>query len=117
MGTWLSWIQHLQKQETSTDHTSKSRKDDKSETVVKGLGKKFKMLKKREKMERNVDSNEEIDYRTSNLDVENSIGEVCSSESEREADLKKHISEEAFLRLKETRTDLHLKVSDNILSY
>lgn len=110
------WIQHLQKQETSTDDTFKSPKDDRSETVVKGLGKEFKMLKKREKKAGNVDSTEEIDYRTRNLDVENSIGEVSSSES-REVDLKKHISEEAFLRLKETGTDLHLKVSDNFLSY
>lgn len=101
------WIQHLQKQETCTNDTSKSPKDVKAETVVRGLGKEFKMLKKREKRAGNVDGNDEIDYRTSNFDVENSIGEVSSSE----ADLKKFISEEAFLRLKETGTGLHLKVS------
>lgn len=111
------WIQHLQKQEKSTDDTSKSPKDDISETVVKGLGKKFKMLKKREKMAGSVDSNEKIDYRTSKLDVENDIGEVSSSESESEATLKKLVSEEAFLRLKETGTNLHSKVWDNFLSY
>lgn len=111
-----SWIQHLKKQETFTDDTYKAPKDDTSDTVVRGLGKELKMLKKREKMAGSVDSYEQNYNRTSNLDAENSTEEVSSSESESEVDLKKFISEEAFLRLKESGTGLHLKVSDNFLS-
>lgn len=108
------WVQHLQKQETPTDDSSKSPKGDKAETVVRGLGKQFKMLKKREKMADSVDDSEEIDFRTTSLNVENSIGELSNSELKSEAELKKFISEEAFLRLKETRIGLHLKVSHKV---
>lgn len=110
------WIQHLQKQDTTTDDTSKSPKDDKAEAVVRGLGKEFKMLKRREKTAGSVDDNDENDYRTSNLDAGNSIGEQSNSESESKAELKKFVSEEAFLHLKETGTGLHLKVLYNLLS-
>ncbi|KAL8123052.1 hypothetical protein AgCh_011144 [Apium graveolens] len=109
------WIQHLQKQDTTTDDTSKSPKDDKAEAVVRGLGKEFKMLKKREKTAGSADDNDENDYRNSNLDAENSIGEGNNSESESEAELKKFVSEEAFLHLKETGTGLHLKSMDELL--
>ncbi|WOH05523.1 hypothetical protein DCAR_0624940 [Daucus carota subsp. sativus] len=110
-----SWIQHLKKQETFTDDTYKAPKDDTSDTVVRGLGKEFKMLKKREKMAGSVDSYEQNYNRTSNLDAENSTEEVSSSESESEVDLKKFISEEAFLRLKESGTGLHLKSADELI--
>lgn len=107
------WIQHLQKQDTTTDGTSKSPKVDKAEAVVRGLGKEFKMLKRREKTAGSVDDNDENDNRTGNLDVENCIEELSNSEAE----LKKFISEEAFLHLKETGTGLHLKVSYKLLRY
>ncbi|KAL0354827.1 UNVERIFIED_CONTAM: protein TSS [Sesamum radiatum] len=44
------WVQHLQKQEKPADNSSGSHKEEnKVETVVKGLGKEFKMLKKRKR--------------------------------------------------------------------
>ncbi|KAA8540510.1 hypothetical protein F0562_024571 [Nyssa sinensis] len=82
------WVQHLQKQETSTNNSSKSPEDDnKVEPVVKGLGKQFKMLKKREKKPSSASG----------------------------AELKKLIPEEAFLRLEETGTGLHLQPVDELI--
>lgn len=109
------WVQHLQKQETPADDTSKNPKEDKAETVVRGLGKEFKMLKKREKMSGCVDDNEEIDFKTSSLNVEQCIGEPGNNESISEAELKNFITEEAFLRLKESGTCLHLKSVDELI--
>ncbi|WOG99273.1 hypothetical protein DCAR_0518621 [Daucus carota subsp. sativus] len=109
------WIQHLQKKDTTTDDMSKSPTNDKAEAVVRGLGKEFKLLKRREKTAGSVDDNDENDYRSSNLDVENSIRDVSNSEYESEAELKKFVSEEAFLHLKETGTGLHLKSVDELI--
>uniref|UniRef100_A0A5B6ZHU4 Clu domain-containing protein n=2 Tax=Davidia involucrata TaxID=16924 RepID=A0A5B6ZHU4_DAVIN len=113
------WVQHLQKQETSTNNSSKSPKDDnKVEPVVKGLGKKFKMLKKREKIPSsasNTNDNDENDSRASSLNMGSSTGELNSGECNGEAELKKLIPEEAFLRLKETGTGLHLKSVDELI--
>ncbi|XP_059645026.1 protein REDUCED CHLOROPLAST COVERAGE 3 isoform X2 [Cornus florida] len=113
------WVQHLQKQEVPTDNGSKSPKDDNEAVpVVKGLGKQFKMLNKREKKPSSVsstDDNVENDFRASRLNVESSMGELNNCESNSEAELKKLIPEEAFLRLKETRTGLHLKSVDELI--
>ncbi|GKE33683.1 protein TSS, partial [Tanacetum coccineum] len=43
------WVQHLQKQEAPAGDNAESPNEDKAEAVVKGLGKQFKMLKKRDK--------------------------------------------------------------------
>lgn len=108
------WIQHLQKQETPSDNISKnSEGDSKADLEVKGLGKQFKMLKKREKKLNgvsNIDEDEESDSETSNLNVGSSMGDLNNGESNNEAELKKILSEESFLHLKETGTGLHLKV-------
>ncbi|PSR89332.1 Protein TSS like [Actinidia chinensis var. chinensis] len=113
------WVQHLQKLETPGDDSSKSSQaDSKADLEVKGLGKQFKMLKKREtkiSSVNNVDDNEENDSRASSLYVGMSTGELNSGESDTEAGLKKFISEESFLRLKETGTGLHLKSVDELV--
>ncbi|KAI3521210.1 hypothetical protein L1887_10671 [Cichorium endivia] len=92
------WVQHLQKQETPSGDNSPN--EDKAATVVKGLGKQFKMLKKREKKQNDADSS---DTEESNI------------ESNSESELTKLISEEAFLRLKESGTGLHLKSGDELI--
>ncbi|XP_058226689.1 protein REDUCED CHLOROPLAST COVERAGE 3 [Rhododendron vialii] len=113
------WVQHLQKQETPSDNSSNnSEGDSKADLEVKGLGKQFKMLKKREKKpngESNIDDDEETDSGTSNLNAGSSMGELNNGESNSEAELKKVLSEESFLRLKETGTGLHLKSVDELI--
>ncbi|PIN14359.1 hypothetical protein CDL12_13021 [Handroanthus impetiginosus] len=109
------WVQHLQKQETPADNVSGSHKDDnKAEPVVKGLGKQFKMLKKREKKIPSASENdEENDAASSSLNNENSTGEIKICESSYE--LLKYVPEEAFLRLKETGIGLHTKSVDELV--
>ncbi|XP_047340599.1 protein REDUCED CHLOROPLAST COVERAGE 3 [Impatiens glandulifera] len=107
------WVQHLQKQETSTDKSPKSSDD---ELNVKGLGKQFKKLKKRGKKSSIVNDkndNDEDDSRSINIDDGSSFNN-CASESVEE--LKNIISDEAFLRLKESGTGLHLKSADELMS-
>lgn len=98
------WVQHLQKQENEPDSKPKSSKDVKEiEPAVKGLGKQFKLLKKREKKtttEENHCTPDGPDAKTE------SNGEPGSQET-----LEKLISKEALSRLKESGTGLHLKVS------
>lgn len=98
------WVQHLQKQET-TDKDSESQKDDtKVEPAVRGLGKQFKMLKKREKTTPGATERDNDGI----PNMESSIDEMKISESNSE--LLKFVSEEAILRLKETGVGLHDKV-------
>ncbi|CAK9185620.1 unnamed protein product [Ilex paraguariensis] len=113
------WVQHLQKQETPVDNSAKSPEaDDKAEQLVKGLGKQFKMLKKRETKPSNVSGlkvNDENDLTASSLNVESRTGELNDSLSNCEVELKKLIPEDAFVRLKETWTGLHLKSVDELI--
>lgn len=98
------WLQHLQKQESEPDSKSKSPGEVKeSEPAVKGLGKQFKLLKKREKKQTTVE-NEEEDKLCTN-DRPNT-----KTETNGEEDLEKLISKQALSRLKESGTGLHLKV-------
>lgn len=108
------WVQHLQKQETPTDNNSASHKDDnKVEPVVKGLGKQFKLLKKREKKIDGASGKDEEDYsESSSLNMENMAEiDICQSNSE----LLKFVPGEAFVRLKETGIGLHTKVWSSII--
>lgn len=108
------WVQHLQKHETPADNSSKDCKDENgTELAVKGLGKRFKLLKKREKKltMSGTDVKEGNDSRPSSIN-----GGIDGGESNSEAELKKLISKEAYLRLKETGTGLHLKVSWTLFS-
>ncbi|XP_071710062.1 protein REDUCED CHLOROPLAST COVERAGE 3 [Rutidosis leptorrhynchoides] len=107
------WVQYLQKQEAPAGDDAKRPKNDKAETEVKGLGQQFKMLKKREKKQSDADcsdSTEEI-----NLSQESTVIESDSPESNFDSELKKLISEAAFLRLKESGTGLHLKSGDELI--
>ncbi|KAM7483616.1 hypothetical protein LguiB_008199 [Lonicera macranthoides] len=111
------WVQHLQKQETPDDNnSSKTPQNNKTEPVVKGLGKQFKMLKRREKKTSagTVDDCEEIDPVESNPNVESSLEDLNNGESNHEEDLKQLISGEAFSRLKESGTGLHLQSVDEL---
>ncbi|XP_030970958.1 protein TSS [Quercus lobata] len=113
-----SWVQHLQKQESPTGNKSKSPDDDNgAEHSVKGLGKQFKFLKKREKKENCASStdNEENDSRPDNLNSGTDLGELSNGELKGVAELEKLISEDAFLSLKETGTGLHLKSIDELI--
>lgn len=104
------WVQHLQKQETPGVNNSASHKDGNDvEPVVKGLGKQFKMLKKREKKIPGANGkDEEQNAGSSSLNMENNTGDrkICGSNCE----LLKYVPEEAFLRLKDTGIGLHTKV-------
>ncbi|XP_011073390.1 protein TSS [Sesamum indicum] len=108
------WVQHLQKQEKPAHNSSGSHKEDnKVETVVKGLGKEFKMLKKREKKISSASEEEESDAGSSSLNTENNSegNKICESDSE----LLKYVPEDAFLRLKDTGIGLHTKSADELV--
>ncbi|GKV45461.1 hypothetical protein SLEP1_g52537 [Rubroshorea leprosula] len=113
------WVQHLQKQETPTDTNSKVPKNDsETEHTVKGLGHQFKFLKKRDKKLSNDTSKndkEEKDTGPGSMNLTADVGEQ-SSEYSIDMELKNLISEEAFLRLKETGTGLHLKSADELIN-
>lgn len=110
------WMQHLQKQETSSDDSSKNKEDGNDvEQAVKGLGKQFKFLKKREKKSNNVDgtdSREQNDSSPGDVNDNADKVELNSGDFSNSSELEKLLSNEAFLRLKESGTDLHTKVSD-----
>ncbi|KAF3651025.1 putative Cupredoxin superfamily protein [Capsicum annuum] len=110
------WVQHLQKQETTAEDTVGN--DGKAEPIVKGLGKQFKMLKKREKRPGNVgsmDDNEADDVTASTLNTESSLTEPSNGNPKCEAEWMRFISREAYLRLKESGLDLHLKSVDELV--
>ncbi|KAK7381565.1 hypothetical protein VNO80_00110 [Phaseolus coccineus] len=114
------WMQHLQKQEISSDNSSKNKEDgNDAEQAVKGLGKQFKFLKKREKKSNNVDgadSREQNDSRPGNVNDDDDKVEPNSGDLSNSNDLEKLLSEEAFLRLKESGTGLHTKSVDELIS-
>ncbi|KAK3020493.1 hypothetical protein RJ639_045743 [Escallonia herrerae] len=111
------WLQHLQKQEAPEDNkSSKSPENEKSQPVVKGLGKQFKMLKKREKrLSSSMEDNDDTDSKASILNEESSMEELTNGGLNQETELQKLIPEEAFLRLKESGTGLHLKPVDELI--
>ncbi|KAF8086900.1 hypothetical protein N665_0609s0031 [Sinapis alba] len=85
------WIQHLQKKETVVCETPATNGE--TELSVKGLGTQFKVLKIKNKK-----SDGEADLEQKNIDHE----------------LKELLSEEAFSRLKESGTGLHLKSKEEL---
>ncbi|KAK4837938.1 hypothetical protein QYF36_009678 [Acer negundo] len=112
------WIQHLQKQETSSDVNSRSGIVNETDHAVKGLGKQFKFLKMRDNKPNIVNSTnekEENDTEPSSVSVGSNVGEENNSELNNKTELKELISEEEFLRLKETGTGLHLKAVDELI--
>ncbi|KAF8407168.1 hypothetical protein HHK36_006294 [Tetracentron sinense] len=116
------WVQHLQKQETPGSNGSKNngRENNKTEPAVEGLGRKFKLLKKREKETGIISSNTdtgETDSKAGSVDVGEraDFGKLNNGGSKSEATIKKLIPEAAFLRLEETRTGLHQKTADELM--
>ncbi|XP_014516280.1 protein TSS isoform X2 [Vigna radiata var. radiata] len=114
------WMQHLQKQETSSDDSSKNKEDGNDvEQAVKGLGKQFKFLKKREKKSNNVDgtdSREQNDSSPGDVNDNADKVELNSGDFSNSSELEKLLSNEAFLRLKESGTDLHTKSVDELIN-
>ncbi|KAJ1429145.1 Tetratricopeptide-like helical domain superfamily [Sesbania bispinosa] len=114
------WMQHLQKQETSTDNSSKNKEDANDvEQAVKGLGKQFKLLKKREKKPSNLDgadSSEQNDSTPGNLNVGADKVEPNKDGLSSSNELEKLLSEEAFLRLRDSGTGLHMKSVNELIN-
>ncbi|KAJ7962824.1 Tetratricopeptide repeat (TPR)-like superfamily protein [Quillaja saponaria] len=101
------WVQHLQKQETPTDSNSEKKiyVDYEVEPAVKGLGKQFKLLKKRENKPSSL-STKDLKEQKDCTPKDNELKIFC--------ELDKLLSKEAFLRLKGTGTGLHLKTTDEL---
>lgn len=114
-------MQHLQKQETQRDTNSTRSGDDiETEHAVKGLGKQFKFLKKRENKPNPVGSingTNENHNGPCSMNVGTNVKQQSNGELNCEMELKKLISEESFLRLKETGTGLHSKVSKSQICF
>ncbi|KAF5739070.1 hypothetical protein HS088_TW12G00268 [Tripterygium wilfordii] len=111
------WVQHLQKQEPPTDNNSRGCQDDSvAEHAVKGLGNQFKYLKKRDKIVNETPNKEEADSEGCHLNARLDTGDRSNggSTGEGDAELKKLLSEESFLRLKESGTGLHEKSVDEL---
>lgn len=103
------WVQHLLKNETVMKNVcGKPATNDENE--IKGLGKQFKVLKSKSKESENVSKEREEDIRLSELDGEADLGKK-SIDEHFETDLKELLSDEAFSRLQESETGLHLKVT------
>ncbi|KAI4329360.1 hypothetical protein L6164_021631 [Bauhinia variegata] len=112
------WLQHLQKQETSTDKSKNKEDGNEVEQAVKGLGKQFKLLKRREKKPSSLDRTEfreQTDARPGSGNDGTDEAEANNEESKSPTELEKLLSKEAFLRLKESGTGIHLKTVDELL--
>lgn len=108
------WLQHLQKKETSTVEESKGNKEDSlTEPIVKGLGKQFEQLKKLKKKPDSGGKSDKEDSITGNMIVTD-FGKLTQSEPNKEVEIRKLLSEEAFLRLKDSGTGLHQKSLDEL---
>ncbi|KAL2338169.1 hypothetical protein Fmac_012615 [Flemingia macrophylla] len=106
------WMQHLQKQENLTDNSSKNKENGNDiEQAVKGLGKQFKFLKRREKKSNNLDGADSKEQNDATDKVEQNNHDLSNSN-----ELEKLLSEEAFLRLKESGTGLHTKSVDELIN-
>ncbi|KAJ3699054.1 hypothetical protein LUZ61_002759 [Rhynchospora tenuis] len=101
------WVQHLQNEKNEPKKTE----ENKTGQTVKGLGKKFGQLKEiKKKTEDNGghDSN-------SNATTLNNKMDISNAKEDNEVELRKLISESAFVRLKESETGLHTKSPDEIM--
>ncbi|CAK7356952.1 unnamed protein product [Dovyalis caffra] len=112
------WLQHLQKQEASKDTNDKSSEgNNEIEHSVKGLGKEFKFLKKREKLPTVTSTHDREESETGLSSQTVGINSVQHSNDECNigSELRRLVSKEAFLRLKESGTGLHLKSANELL--
>ncbi|XP_021653923.2 protein REDUCED CHLOROPLAST COVERAGE 2 isoform X2 [Hevea brasiliensis] len=109
------WVQHLQNQ-ASGKTESKKTEEAKPEPAVKGLGKQGALLKEiKKKIDvRSSKIEEGKDVSVGNLDMNKKLDgsnqkELEKKELEMETMWKKLLHEDAYLRLKESETGLHLK--------
>ncbi|KAG2268380.1 hypothetical protein Bca52824_062935 [Brassica carinata] len=103
------WVQHLQKKETVTeDLCGKPAMNGETDLSVKGLGKQFKVLKMKNKKSENTST---VKGKEENISLRELDGEA---DQHFEAELKELVSEEAFSRLKESGTGLHLKSKEEL---
>uniref|UniRef100_A0A1J3IKT3 Clustered mitochondria protein n=1 Tax=Noccaea caerulescens TaxID=107243 RepID=A0A1J3IKT3_NOCCA len=112
------WVQHLQKKETVMENVpGKPEMNGETELSVKGLGKQFKVLKIKNKKSENIstvvkEKEEKISLRE--LDGEADQGQK-RIDQHFETELKELLSDEAFSRLKESGTGLHLKSKEELI--
>ncbi|RHN74048.1 putative clustered mitochondria protein [Medicago truncatula] len=108
------WVQHLQNQDTAKTEPKKA-EEAKLEPSVKGLGKQGGLLKELKK---------KIDIRNSKVEQGNDIDikkpDATQQELERQCEEKetiwrKLLPEAAYSRLKESKTDFHLKSPDELM--
>ncbi|TKY73152.1 TSS protein [Spatholobus suberectus] len=115
-----SWVQHLQNQASGKTEPKKA-EEAKVEPTVKGLGKQGGLLKELKK---------KIDIRNSKVEVGKDISscngndinkpeatkqELERQDEEKETIWRKLLSDAAYTRLKESKTDLHLKSPDELM--
>ncbi|KAL1203557.1 Protein REDUCED CHLOROPLAST COVERAGE 3 [Cardamine amara subsp. amara] len=105
------WVQHLQKKEIEV--CGKPATNDETELSIKGLGKQFKVLKSKSKKSDTISTVKEEDIRLHESNGDADIKQK-SIDKHFETELKELISEEAFYRLKETGTGLHLKSKEEL---
>ncbi|XP_027901951.1 protein TSS isoform X2 [Vigna unguiculata] len=115
------WVQHLQNQATGKSEPKKA-EEAKIEPAVKGLGKQGGLLKELKKKIDNKNSKVELgkDISPSNNGNDINKQEATKQELERQGEEKetiwrKLLSDAAFTRLKESKTDLHLKSPDELM--
>ncbi|CAI8587235.1 unnamed protein product [Vicia faba] len=108
------WIQHLQNQATEKTEPKKA-EEAKLEPSVKGLGKQGGLLKELKK---------KIDIRNSKVEQGNGIDtnkldatqqEIERQSEEKETIWRKLLPDAAYSRLKESKTDFHLKSPDELM--
>ncbi|KAL6651508.1 hypothetical protein ACP70R_010433 [Stipagrostis hirtigluma subsp. patula] len=109
-----SWLQHLQKKDTQVSENGKGNAaNPDKEPAVKGLGKHFEQLRKIKKKECNIeDSRSEKEESNSNCLPMNGMQEsdkIAADETNKQTDISKLMSEDAFSRLKSLEAGLHEK--------
>ncbi|KAL6844060.1 hypothetical protein ACP4OV_025733 [Aristida adscensionis] len=109
-----SWLQHLQKKDSPLSENGKGNATNPNkEPAVKGLGKHFEQLRKIKKKECNNEvSSSEKEESNSNCSLMNGTKEsdkIEADETNKEADISKLLSEDAFFRLKSLGAGLHEK--------
>lgn len=109
-----SWLQHLQKKDSSvSENGEKNAKKAEKDPSVKGLGKHFEQLRKIKKKECIVEgAKSDKEESDSNYSLANGMEEsdnVAFSKTNKEADMRKLIPEDAFCRLKSLGAGFHQK--------
>ncbi|CAJ1975505.1 unnamed protein product [Sphenostylis stenocarpa] len=114
------WVQHIQNQATGKTEPKKA-EEGKVEQAVKGLGKQGGLLKELKKKIDNKMSKVEVGKDISPCNSDNinkpeaTKQELERQDEEKETIWRKLLSDAAYTRLKESKTDLHLKSPDELI--